>query len=445
MNNLLPWIIAVLIALMGTMFIAMTPAGHIPDVWAHIYRINGILNGDVMARPVDSVSILHSTIGNVGGCVDESVLQFSIDHYDGYDTTAVPADFLQKHTPASGATCLDAPYNNTATNTPISYLPQLAAFALGRATSIGIAATYLLAEAFMLVVYVICMFIAIQVLPRWRLPMTLLLVSPLLIFRYSFAISADSMAQALCLLFACLLFSCMVDERVRGGRLLALIAVGILMSMSKFTLTPLLILGFLPLLPFKDSTEHSERHTWARATIILTGNIIGFVFLILWMRTTSWFTTTSAIVPYDMMIEKKSQLFSDPTGPNSIFSAIAAIAQAIVTGQSNLDSRSQTIIILCLWTTLAILLIMLIIATMRRIISTRMIWFCWCTYIVSIGIILLIYLAIWLQYTPISADGVDGMQFRYFLPLSGLFTLCTCECASGLLKRRSVRKNVAAQ
>lgn len=47
------------------------------------------------------------------------------------------------------------------------------------------------------------------------------------------------------------------------------------------------------------------------------------------------------------------------------------------------------------------------------------------------GIILLTYLALWLQYTPADATGVDGMQFRYFLPLSGIFTLCACECVAG--------------
>ena len=40
------------------------------------------------------------------------------------------------------------------------------------------------------------------------------------------------------------------------------------------------------------------------------------------------------------------------------------------------------------------------------------------------GIILLTYLALWLQYTPADATGVDGVQFRYFLPLSGIFMLC---------------------
>ena len=129
------------------MLLAVTPAGHIPDVWAHTYRIDGIVNGDVLARPVDSTSILHSGSGNVGGCVSRDWIQF--------------------------------------------------------------------------------------------------------------AISADSMAQALCLLFACLLFSCMADPRAGNGRLAALMTVGALMGMSKFTFTPLLLLGFLALLPWHSAVSES--------------------------------------------------------------------------------------------------------------------------------------------------------------------------------------------
>ena len=109
----------------------------------------------------------------------------------------------------------------------------------------------------MLLVYAGCMFAAVAALPRWRLPMALLLVSPPLIFRYSFAISADSMAQALCLLFACLLFSCMADPRAGNGRLAALMTVGALMGMSKFTFTPLLLLGFLALIPWYSAASES--------------------------------------------------------------------------------------------------------------------------------------------------------------------------------------------
>lgn len=224
----------------------------------------------VPARPVDSTSILHSGSGNVGGCVSRDWIRFSIDHYDGYNPAAVNADFLERYgtgstaagsgtnsTSTANTTCVDTPYNNAAVNSPAAYLPQLAAFAIGATATLTPGTTYVLAEIIMLPVYAGCMFAAVAALPRWRLPTALLLVSPPLIFRYSFAISADSMAQALCLLFACLLFSCMADPRAGNGRLTALMTVGVLMGMSKFTFTPLLLLGFLALIPWHSAVSES--------------------------------------------------------------------------------------------------------------------------------------------------------------------------------------------
>lgn len=161
------------ILLMGFVLIAVTPAGHIPDVWAHTYRIDGIVNGDVLARPVDSTSILHSGSGNVGGCVSRDWIRFSIDHYDGYDPAAVNADFLERYgtgstaagsgtnsTSTANTTCVDTPYNNAAVNSPFAYLPQLAAFAIGADSTLTPGTTYVLAEVIMLLVYAGCMFAA---------------------------------------------------------------------------------------------------------------------------------------------------------------------------------------------------------------------------------------------------------------------------------------------
>lgn len=163
----------------GFRLIAVTPAGHIPDVWAHMYRIDGIVNGDVPARPVDSTSILHSGSGNVGGCVSRDWIRFSIDHYDGYDPAAVNADFLERYgtgstaagsgtnsTSTANTTCVDTPYNNAAVNSPAAYLPQLAAFAIGATATLTPGTTYVLAEVIMLLVYAGCMFAAVAALPR---------------------------------------------------------------------------------------------------------------------------------------------------------------------------------------------------------------------------------------------------------------------------------------
>ena len=92
------------------------------------------------------------------------------------------------------------------------------------------------------------------------------------------------------------------------------------------------------------------------------------------------------------MTAKKSQLFADPFGAHGLFGAIASIARAIITGQSNLDSRMQTLVILSLWAVLAVLLIVLIVATAKRVFSARMGRFWWYACAVATGIILLTYL-----------------------------------------------------
>ena len=51
----------------GLFFIGVTLPGHVPDIWAHVYRVDAILNGDIVARPVSSRSMLHNTENGVVG------------------------------------------------------------------------------------------------------------------------------------------------------------------------------------------------------------------------------------------------------------------------------------------------------------------------------------------------------------------------------------------
>ena len=59
----------------------------------------------------------------------------------------------------------------------------------------------------------------------------------------------------------------------------------------------------------------------------------------------------------------------------------------------------------------------------------------WLIAVVCIGDIVLIYLALWLQYDADGLIGVDGMQFRYFLPYAPLFAFVMLESGRRLLKQ----------
>ncbi|KAB7791434.1 DUF2142 domain-containing protein [Bifidobacterium leontopitheci] len=479
-DRLLPWLAAAVIALTGIVMIAVTPTGHIPDVWAHTYRVSGILNGDVLARPVSAHSRLHSGEGTVGGCVGRDWIVFSIEHDDGYDPSAVSADVLSAagtrpdsaasdtatsdtatsdtatSSPAQSTRCLDVPYNNAAVNSPAAYLPQLAAFALGDALELDAGVTYVLAESFMLTVYVCCMFAALAALPRWRLPVATVMVCPLMTYRYAFAVSADSMAQAMCLLYSCLLYAHIArtqdarrhhdgDERHEGapgnrdggiGMTVALMASGLLMVAAKFTMAPLLALSLFTL-PKSGSIRPGRSHpdSTARSVLVILGNAAGAAFLAVWMRLTSWFTTTPGVVSYETMMERKRLLFADPFGANGVFGAAAAIVRAVVTAKSNLDSPMQSMLIRALWLLTAAVLAVLLVAMARRRLGRFMSLFWWCACAACVAAILLTYLALWLQYTPQDATVVRGFQFRYMLPFAGLLTLCACDCMVGTVRQ----------
>ena len=51
----------------------------------------------------------------------------------------------------------------------------------------------------------------------------------------------------------------------------------------------------------------------------------------------------------------------------------------------------------------------------------------------------------WLQYTPADATGVDGVQFRYFLPLSGIFMLCVANALPGCGDAQATQATQATQ
>jgi uncharacterized membrane protein len=421
----------VLTLIFGSIFIGITPVGHIPDVWAHVYRVSSILNGDSLARPVASKSLLQqSETENVGGAVDSQWIEFSLQHYDNYDPAVVIPDSLQVRKDSS---VIDVPFNNTATNTPVAYLPQIAAFGIGKLFNTSSLVTYYLAEYLMLVFYALCMGLAVYSLPRFRLLISLLLVSPLMLFRYSFAISADSMTQAFVILYSCLIFS-YLKKRPTMKQCLGLAVVSIVLSSLKFIYVPLaLLMMCLILVHRKPQLETTSKF------LLIGGGVISIGFVAFWMNVVSWFTTTPSIVSYQEMLAKKNSLIN----PATWVDVLKNMGYAILTGQSNLGSRSQTLILRTFLVAAVALIVLLLIVSVKHLLPGNESVFWWAGVCVVFCIIGLTYLALWLQYTPEGVRGIDGMQFRYLVPFVVLGTLVGAECVAALIMKRTSQTSAA--
>jgi uncharacterized membrane protein len=66
------------------------------------------------------------------------------------------------------------------------------------------------------------------------------------------------------------------------------------------------------------------------------------------------------------------------------------------------------------------------------------VWIWVAVWIIVLANACAVYLALWLEYTPIGEPGVNGIQYRYFVPFMPLLYLLWIDCIQHL---RSLRNN----
>ena len=419
-TRLAPLLFALCLFVPGLFGIVFTDVGHAPDVWTHVYRISGIVNGDIVARSVSSTSRYHSVAEeNVGGAVDRDIVELSIEYYNDHD----PGSVLPESISGQQGETVDVPYNNTAAYSPLAYVPQLAAFAASKVMGIGALATYYLAEITMLVVWTALGTLALMVLPRFRAPMLALMLFPAMWLPYSYAISADSLALILCVLYACLVFRGI--DQPDAKTFAAIGVVGLLLAVGKFSNAPLFAIALaVPLVggctvrhggdqatapaEQRSNSPHSQRnHGLHGSAWIYACFALAVIVDIIWLKLgTSHFTTSPSMVSQAVAAQRSASLLGNPLEPLAhIVYSITHVEGAYLFGREG---------VAIFWFGLAAgTLLTLVVFLQTR--SRRALFWLWVCLVVMVAA-LIAYLALWLQYTPDGVPGVMGVQYRYFLP-----------------------------
>lgn len=433
---LMPILVAVLVALVGGSSILHTAPGHTPDIWAHVYRIDGLVHGQVMPHPVTAQSNLQRSDDNVGGHVDWEWINYSLQCDDGYDPAVVLPDTIT----ASDETGADVPYNNAAVNTPVVYGPQLVAFALGHVFGWAPDRTFMAAQWCMLAVYTLCMALAVWALPRWRVLAGLVMVALSGLGSTAFGISADGLTQALVIVLSCMLFRAF-DRRVGVGFCAALAVLCAVVGVCKVTYVPLVALALL--VPWRQRVLARRdglavRSWWRQAcTWWCTGGVaVAVVLNAAWQSSVSWFTTTPMLVPYEDMAARRHAVLSDP---KVLWQGLRSIVSSAWLGRANLGDMRNSFLLHCWWAAVVVMVAILIAATVRRCMSLGATVWWWCVAAASVGSVVLTYAALWLQYTVDISQPVDGMQIRYCCPVAMACVLCVLECCRALLGRKAPR------
>lgn len=404
-------IVLALVLLCGVLGILLVRPGTTADVWAHVYRVDAMLNGDVLARSVRATSDYHSdATQNVGGWVSDDVIAFSLVNDRDYVSGLVnPASITNCY----GNRC-EVPFNNTAVYPPFAYLPQLGAFAVGRLLQLNMTARFYLAEIFQLGVYLVSAGVCLRLLSgdalRWLRRLAGLL-TVWMAMPFSFMFSPDSALVALSLPLACLMVRCVENDHFSAVDCIALSMTAGIITLAKFAYAPCLLMVLLPMAVHRRMAMRS-------CLILIGGCVISVLLLLTWVSIGTEFATNPSRVPYVEVVRRRRELLTAPHLflPRMLYSIIW------LQGWSWWEPP-----LLFLFWTLSITTLALTVIAWRK--NHRRLLFWLASWVTAAGCVMLIYMAVWMQFTLDGQQGVIGINSRYFLPLVPLLAM---QCAVAL-------------
>ncbi|MDR0888619.1 MAG: DUF2142 domain-containing protein [Coriobacteriales bacterium] len=391
-----------------------------PDIWAQVYRIDSILNGDVTAHPVTTASYWYSNPDeNYGGAVSWDMVNLSLEHPD-WKRLSLPYDgTVTKYDDKTA----DMVFSNTAIYSPLSYIPYLPTLAASRALGLDAATSYYLMEIVGLLFFIAITSIAINLLPSFKTKIVLiiLLLSPFfaglmfwkILFPFvwalsgvgtspAFYITTDTTVTSMAILLACSMARSCVKP---PGRLLSLVMVvaAALLAFGKFAYAPLL---FAPLLLMILHRKMRGRY------ILIIGCAISLVALVAWTSLFGSHPVTDNVSAAETS-RRLHGIFTDP------LNFLANVGWNIITlrGEADTSPIWENCMMGVLYAMMLFVIIASIISRAKGHISKRQLAYRIIGTLFVFASMLAIYTAEYLKFDDMQNFGINGIQPRYILPL----------------------------
>jgi Predicted membrane protein (DUF2142) len=415
----------VLIALPITLLMAqIMPLGRMPDETAHVFRADSIRHLQLIGRrdsgasPVPRAYLLSDPAFSQIGYV--LPLPPGPQHF-------LTADILSIQQSAQWHKPQDIEVPNTASYSPVMYLPAALGLGIGRAIRASPYNSWVLARFLSAGVFVACGALALHSAPRWWtfavlcLPMTLSLAS---------SVNPDALNLAVLALSLALL------ERDR--RILAAVLMSAVIA-QRPTLLPLSLLFLLPLGP---RAELALKSPWRRVREVLVAALppLAWVALAQARATVEIIRTPQPYAAGPLWPGDHNALFASTNGPAQIK---VLLAHPLLLVTLPLDTIVDDFWLRCRE-------VIGVLGALELVLPPCLYVFAWCglaaaaladvtnrsrtwpqaldavlTLVVLCSGVLLTYLTIYLIWNQVGYPEIEGVQGRYFLPylLAGLFAL----------------------
>lgn len=431
----------------GLLFICLTPPFMAPDEWTHFDRSYLTSEGRLKAEKFSyqSASVVGAKLPEGVGIVEElaelnlpyssrnvgRLLSLQTYLHDKY----LEKRKFSKHTILSLfrmplhrrvpflARQLLIPFPNTAVYLPHLYLPQAAGIALGRLLGLPMIALMYAGRLFNLLMWLCLIYLAIRAAPTLKWLFMLYALAPTSLFQSS-SLSADSLTNGLSILLIAVFMKYAFDPEEDKARLTVIIPLALIVAVSKLYFALIFLYLLIPV-----ERVGNRRKYWSMFFLL---TLLTVFSVLLWRS-----YANGIFIPFKPGVSPPGQLryiFHNPFNYLSVLWS-TSVKDGTYFVKTFVGSLGHYRHILPGWLTiLQIAMLLLVVSAdtredIRISHKDKIVLF----IVFSLGV-LWGFTSMYLCWTPVGADVVEGVQGRYFIPVALLFFMLFYGKRNGLRK-----------
>lgn len=436
---LLPeWVFLVIALLVGGSCALLLPAGIGLDETNHIARASAIAEGEFTVHriadrtghtsPLDTEGADATLYGNTVDSALYDLAKTNTDRFNaGKNANGIMRyDFPTWQTPGVvndlvvGQNSRVEAFSNTAVNSPFVYIPFVIGYWIAKAFTLNAYAIIIAMRFAGLLCFIAAMVCCIKAVPvgKWVMASIALLPSTLI---SASAVTADTVTFVCCMAYITMVLRCALCQRSISRQGWALLAVTtIILALIKLSYLPLLAL--LLIIPLANTATRNVRDV---AIGCLVAAVTCCVFLV-WYASIAHINTGAMFNVAASPTLQKQVIFSSPLRYVKLLIGQFASQNYFNIGAFGpLEAHGH--LAYSGWATVLVLCCAVMLRDHREYgmptlhkhavsvtVIVGMVLYC---------VFVLIETALYLQYTPVGAEYIDGVQPRYFLPVLPLLLL----------------------
>ncbi len=391
----------------GIIFIILTPPFRVTDENVHFIRSFAISNGDIIPKSNDKGELIVSlpvsfiemfkSIGDFTNHFDPNFRYSVYSTLNGFDFHGF-----------SNAT---QEINSVANGSPFVYLPQVIAILICKLFNFPILLSVYLGRLLNLIAWGWMVYYGIKIAPISKNILLLISLTPMILHQ-SASLSPDAITNGISFLFICYILKLRLGKITNKG-IVFLIIFSILLALIKFPYFLLLLLFFI--IP-KQNIGDTKKYIKAIIIIFVPGLLV-FLF---------WnFITSGALVINKEGVDPKAQILFVLNSPFEymkiqIFTAIKLFPFYLKSSLIGIFGGGKELPEILDIIPICMLIVGLIDNKSEVILSLKNKLF---IILLFFGLVPLIFLPLYVQYSPVGFPIIDGVQGRYFIPIITLIVL----------------------